>query len=256
MKLEGKVAFITGGCSGFGYETLKMLLDHGAKVGIADIQEEKGEQIVKDFGNDNVVFIKTDVTDSEQVRVAIETTYEKFGALHITLNSAGIMGVSHTATKSHFLDFQFHRKCMDINVNGTIYSSAYSAKYMSKNDPVNERGEKGVIINVSSIAATLAGRGFVSYGCSKGAINGMTLPMARDLGRFGIRVLNIAPTIFKTEMAAVMPEAYIKRYEKTVPLGRSGEPDDFAKLVKTCIENGYLNGVSLQITGGTIPSYE
>lgn len=136
---------------------------------------------------------------------------DTFGALHITLNSAGIMWFSHTATKTHFLDFKLHKKIMDINVNGTIYSSAYSAKYMAKNEPVNERGEKGVIINISSISATHAGRGLVSYGASKGAINGLTLPMARDLGRYGIRVLNIAPTIFKTEMSSVMPDEFLSK---------------------------------------------
>eukprot|EP00343_Euplotes_focardii_P010221 CAMPEP_0205827822 /NCGR_PEP_ID=MMETSP0206-20130828/33156_1 /ASSEMBLY_ACC=CAM_ASM_000279 /TAXON_ID=36767 /ORGANISM="Euplotes focardii, Strain TN1" /LENGTH=127 /DNA_ID=CAMNT_0053129055 /DNA_START=383 /DNA_END=766 /DNA_ORIENTATION=+ len=126
---------------------------------------------------------------------------------------------------------------------------------MSKNEPLNERGERGVIINVSSISATYAGRGLVSYGASKGAINGMTLPMSRDLGRYGIRVLNIAPTVFQTEMVGVMPKILENGYNKMVPLGRVGEVDEFAHLVKTCVENGYLNGVSLIISGGMIPSY-
>mmetsp|Transcript_21916 Transcript_21916/g.19459 ORF Transcript_21916/g.19459 Transcript_21916/m.19459 type:complete len:111 (+) Transcript_21916:18-350(+) len=109
MKLEGKVAFITGGCSGFGYETLKMLIDQGVKVGIADLQEDKGKKIVKMFGDDNVIFTKTDVTDPDQVKAAIENTYNKFGALHITLNSAGIMVINHTNTSSKFMDFKKHK---------------------------------------------------------------------------------------------------------------------------------------------------
>ncbi|CAI2376930.1 unnamed protein product [Moneuplotes crassus] len=256
MKLEGKVAFVTGGCSGFGYNTVRMLVAHGVKVGIADVQEERGEEIQEEFGSDCVVFIKTDVTDSEQVRKAIETTVEKFGELHITINSAGIAGFDFILPKNRSFDFKSHRRLMDINVNGTIYSSAYSAKYMSKNKPLNDRKERGVIINVSSVAATYGPIGFVSYGCSKGAINGMTLPMARDLGRYGIRVLNIAPSLFKTEMTSVSGEEVFEIFNKSHPLGRVGQPDEFSKMVKTCIENSYLNGVSLQLTGGDITPYK
>ena len=150
MKIEGKVAFITGGCSGFGLETLKFLIERGAKVGIADLQEDLGQKIVAEFGEDRVVFTKTDVTDSKQVRQAIENTVKKFGALHITLNSAGVFLPSATVTSKGLLNFKVHKKMMDINVNGTIYSCAYSAKFMSLNEP-NERGERGVIINVSII---------------------------------------------------------------------------------------------------------
>ena len=111
------------------------------------MNEEKGKEVVNEYGEDNVIFTKTDVTDSEQVRIAIENTYNKFGALHITLNSAGIMGITHTLTSKTMLDFKLHRKQMDINVNGTIYSSAYSAFYMAKNKEVNDRGEKGKLID-------------------------------------------------------------------------------------------------------------
>ncbi|CAI2375967.1 unnamed protein product [Moneuplotes crassus] len=255
MKLEGKVAFVTGGCSGLGYATVQMLVQHGVKVGIADLQEERGEQIVKEFGGDKVVFVKTDVTDSEQVKKAVETTYDTFGALHITLNSAGVSGLSYSLTKTRFLDFQLHKFIMDINVNGTIYSSAYSAKYMSKNKPLNNKGERGVIINCSSLLGTYAPRGMVSYGCSKGAINGMTVPMARDLGKFGIRVLNIAPTLVETEMTSASGEDIFELFKKVHPLKRVGQPDEFSHLVKACIMNAYLNGVSLKLTGGDIPAY-
>ena len=256
MKIEGKVAFITGGCSGFGYESLKILLQHGAKAGIADLQEDKGKAIIEEFGEDNVIFTKTDVTDPDQVKQAIENTYNKFGALHITLNSAGVFLLSQTYTKTRFLDFKIHRMIMDINVNGTIYSCAYSAKYMAMNEPVNDRGERGVIVNVSSISATYGGRGLVSYSASKGAINGMTLPMARDLGKFGIRVLNIAPSVFLTPMSESMPQEMRESTASYSPLKRIGTPDDFALLFKSCVENGYLNGVSLSINGGAVVPYE
>ena len=144
---------------------------------------------------------------------------------------------------------------MDINVNGTIYSSAYSAQYMAKNDPVNDKGERGVIINLASSLAKHGPRGFVSYSSSKGAILGMTLPMARDLGKFGIRVLNIAPAMFRTPMVEAGGDQGIDFAAKTTPLGRVGEIDEFAQLVVTCVENGYLNGVSLELTGGQVASY-
>ena len=147
MKIEGKVAFVTGGSSGLGLESVKQLIANGAKVGIADIQEDLGNKIVSEFGEDRVIFTKTDVTDPEQVRQAIENTVNKFGALHITLNWAGIFVPSATITSKSILSFKVHLKTMDINVNGAIYSWAYSAKFMSLNEP-NERGERGVIINV------------------------------------------------------------------------------------------------------------
>ena len=223
MKLEGKVAFVTGGASGLGYETVKVLVENGVKVGIADVNEDKGMEAEELLGTENVIFITTDVTDEQQVKEAIQKTVDKFGALHITLNSAGVALVSQTLKKDKILDFNIHRAVMDINVNGTIYSAAYSAQQMAKNEEVNERGEKGVIINVSSLMGSQGSKGLASYGASKGAILGLTLPMARDLGKFGIRVLNIAPSFFRTPIVATGGIEDVSRVEKYTPLNRVGE---------------------------------
>ena len=253
MKLEGKVAFVTGGASGLGKAAVDILVKNGVRVGIADLNEELGNEVAKEYSEDQVIFIQTDVTDQIQVESAIKATVSKFSALHITINSAGVNIINPTLTKSKMFNFEAHKLLLDINVNGTIYSSAYSAKYMAQNEP-EERGERGVIINLSSSLATQGPRGFVSYSASKGAVLGMTLPMARDLGRYGIRVLNIAPSLFRTPIMEGSGLAE-EMASKTTPLGRIGEMDEFAQLVKTCVENGYLNGVSLQLTGGSIASY-
>lgn len=132
---------------------------------------------------------------------------------------------------------------------GSVYVAKYASLAMSKNKPVNERGEKGVILFVSSVAAEEGQRGQAAYSATKGAVNGMVLPMARDLGKFGIRVLAIAPGIFHTPLAHNMPKSVTDRLNADTPMGRPGQPDEFAHFVGACIENGYLNGVHLRIDG-------
>lgn len=143
------------------------------------------------------------------------------------------------------------KKAMEINVYGSMYVAKYAAIAMSKNQPVTDRGEKGVIIFVSSVAAEEGQRGQVGYSATKGAINGIVLPMARDLGRFGIRVVSVAPGIFETPMSHSFPEAIKKRLNADTAINRAGQPDEFAHFVRTIIENGYITGVHLRIDGGT-----
>lgn len=132
---------------------------------------------------------------------------------------------------------------------GSVYVAKYASLAMSKNKAVNDRGEKGVILFVSSVAAEEGQRGQAAYSATKGAVNGMVLPMARDLGKFGIRVLAIAPGIFHTPLAHNMPKSVTDRLNADTPMGRPGQPDEFAHFVGACIENGYLNGVHLRIDG-------
>ena len=132
---------------------------------------------------------------------------------------------------------------------GSVYLAKYASIAMSKNKAVNDRGEKGVILFVSSVAAEEGQRGQAAYSATKGAVNGMVMPMSRDLAKFGIRVLAIAPGIFLTPMANHMPENVQKRLNADTPMGRPGQPDEFAHFVGACIENGYLNGVHLRIDG-------
>ena len=144
------------------------------------------------------------------------------------------------------------KKIMDVNVMGSMYVAKYASVAMSKNEPVNERGEKGVIIFVSSVAADEGQRGQVGYGASKGAINGAVLPMARDLGKYGIRVVAIAPGVFATPIGAGAPQQIIDSLRKMSPMNRFGQPDEFAHFVRTIIENSYLNGVHLKLSGAQV----
>ena len=255
MKLEGLVAIVTGGASGLGAETVRQLIKAGCKVTIADMNEENGEKMLEEVGKDNAIFIKLDVTDENAVKKTVATTVEKFGAVHVAVNWAGIGVISQTITSKTTLDAKILKLVMDINVNGTIYMAAHAAKAMSQNKPLNERGEKGVIINVASVAAYEGQRGQVPYSASKGAIVGITTPMARDLGKYGIRVVTIAPGTIMSPMLAAQSDKMKQLFLKDTPLGRFGEADEFAHMVRAWVENSYLNGVTLRMDGGTVLSY-
>jgi 3-hydroxyacyl-CoA dehydrogenase/3-hydroxy-2-methylbutyryl-CoA dehydrogenase len=255
MKLEGLVAFVTGGASGLGAETVNQLITAGCKVAFADLNEENGEAMLKTHGTEKALFIQLDVTDEPAVKAAIDKTVEYFGALHIAVNCAGIGTVGQTITSKTIMSFRTLKLVTEINVYGTIYTCAHAAKAMSKNAPVNDRGERGVIINVSSVAAFEGQRGQVAYSASKGAISGITCPMARDLGKYGIRVVAIAPGTIMSPMLAMQSDKMKDLFLKDTPLGRFGEPDEFGHMVRSCIENSYLNGQTLRMDGGTVLSY-
>ncbi|CAI2378423.1 unnamed protein product [Moneuplotes crassus] len=255
MKLEGLVGFVTGGASGLGAETVKQLVAAGVKVTFGDLNSENGEALVKELGEDKAKFLELDVTDEKAVEAAIKTCVDTFGGLHIAVNCAGIAAVGQTITSKSMMSFSTMRLVTEINVFGTIYVAAHAAKAMSKNKPVNDRGERGVIINVASVAAYEGQRGQVSYSASKGAIVGITTPMARDLGRFGIRVVAIAPGTIMSPMLAAQTDKMKNLLLKDTPLGRFGEADEFAHMVRSCVENSYLNGVTLRMDGGTVLSY-
>lgn len=255
MKLEGLVAFVTGGASGLGAETVRQLVKAGCKVAFADLNDENGEKMLEEVGKDKAMFINLDVTDEKAVKKAIDDTVERFGALHIAVNCAGIAVIGQTITSKSVMNFSSLKLVTEINVYGTIYVCAHAAKAMSKNDPVNERGERGCIVNVASVAAFEGQRGQVPYSASKGAIVGITTPMARDLGKFGIRVVTIAPGTIMSPMLAQQTDKMKDMLLKDTPLKRFGEPDEFAHMVRSCVENSYLNGVTLRMDGGTVLSY-
>jgi NAD(P)-dependent dehydrogenase (short-subunit alcohol dehydrogenase family) len=255
MKLEGLVAFVTGGASGLGAETVDQLVAAGCRVAFADLNEENGEAMVAKHGSDKTLFIQLDVTDEPAVKAAIDKTVETFGGLHVAVNCAGIASVGQTITSKTIMDFRTLKLVTEINVYGTIYVCAHAAKAMSKNTPVNDRGERGVIINVASVAAFEGQRGQVAYSASKGAIAGITTPMARDLGKYGIRVCTIAPGTIMSPMLAMQSDKMKELFLKDTPLGRFGQADEFAHMVRACVENSYLNGQTLRMDGGTVLSY-
>jgi NAD(P)-dependent dehydrogenase (short-subunit alcohol dehydrogenase family) len=207
--------------------------------------------MIKSELKERVLITKCDVTKESDVKEAIELTVATFGALHVSLACAGVAWPTMTLSSKGSLDMKIFETEVKINLLGSAYVAKYSAVAMSKNTAVNERGEKGLILFVSSVAAEEGQRGQVAYGATKGAINGMVVPMARDLGKFGIRVVAVAPGIFATPMGAAMPEKVQKRLAQDTPMGRFGMPDEFSHFCCAIIENGYINGVHLRIDGAT-----
>ena len=243
---EGLVALVTGGASGLGETAVRNLHFKGDYVVIVDLNTERLEMLNKELKT-RVLALKCDVTKEEDVKDAIEKTVATFGSLHVALTCAGVVWGSMTLTSKSSLDIKQFQAVVQINLMGSVYVAKYASIAMSKNKAVN--GEKGVILFVSSVAAEEGEHGQAAYSASKGAVNGMVLPMARDLGKFGIRVLAIAPGAFDTPMAHNMPKSVIDKLKADTPMGRPGQPDEFAHFVEACIENGYLNGVHLRIDG-------
>ena len=248
MRIEkGLVVFVTGGASGLGEATVRRMHAAGCSVVVADMNTERMEMIAKELG-ERVLIVKCDVTKETDVEAAIKQTVEKFGAIHVALACAGVAWPSMMLTSKSSLDTKAFETLFRINVFGSAYVAKHAAVAMSKNT-ATEQGEKGLILFVSSVAAEEGQRGQVAYGGSKGAINGMVMPMARDLGKFGIRVAAIAPGIFETPMGHAMPKQVLTRLLADTPMARLGKPDDFAHFVGAIVENAYINGVHLRVDG-------
>lgn len=194
------IIFITGGSSGLGEETLRFFAAKGCKVTVADMDEKRMELLQKEnsLSGDNILWIKCDVSKEKDVKNAIDKTVEKWGTLHAALTCAGVAWPMMTLTSKSSLSTKLFRKIFDVNLMGSMYVAKYASVVMSKNEAQNPRGEKGVIMFVSSVAAEEGQRSQVGYSATKGALNGVALPMARDLGRYGIRVVTIAPGVFNT----------------------------------------------------------
>ena len=196
---------------------------------MASIKKRLSEQ--QGGSADRILTFECDVTKEDDVKRAMESTASAFGGIHVAVPSAGIDIANQTLTSKTMMNVDIFKKVMDINVNGSIYVAKYAAAIMAKNKPVNEQGERGVIVFVASIAAEDANRGQVQYGASKGAINGLVLPMARDLGKFGIRCVSVAPGVFKTPMGANAPKRIVDKLMADIPLQRFGEPHEFSHFV-------------------------
>lgn len=248
MDINGSVALVTGGASGLGAAAVEMLIGKGAKVVIADMNEEKGMEFAAKFG-DNAIFVKDNVTVTPENEAAVAAALAKFGKLNILVNAAGIGSASKIIGKDGPTVLDWFKMVIDINLIGTFDCMRLAAWEMSKNAP-NENGEKGAIINVASVAAFDGQMGQAAYSASKAGVAGMTLPIARDLSREGIRVNTIAPGIFNTPMMALLPQAARDSLGAQVPFPkRMGEPSEFAQLVCQMVENSYLNGETVRLDG-------
>ena len=249
MDISGKVALITGGASGLGLATAKKLGTVGAKLMLVDLNEELAKK-ESDLLGDDAAYTIANVTDEESVAKAIDSAKNKFGSLDILINCAGIGSASKTVGKDGAHPLNYFKTVLDINLTGTFNVIRLSAVEMGNNKLGND-GECGVIINTASVAAYDGQVGQAAYSASKGGVVGMTLPIARDLARMGIRVNTIAPGIFDTPMMAMAPDSVkLPLIEMTQFPKRLGLPDEYASLVKHIIENPFLNGETIRLDGG------
>lgn len=250
MNLQGKVAIVTGGASGLGLGTVKSLHGRGAKVVIFDLNEEKAKEISVELG-ENVSYALVNVADEGSVQAGIDMAIEQFGAIHICVNCAGIAPAGKTVGKSGAIPLENFKKVIDVNLIGTFNVLRLAAEKMVNNEPLTENGERGVIVNTASVAAFDGQMGQVAYSASKAAVAGITLPIARDLSAYGIRINAIAPGLFRTPMAEGLPEKVVEKLESTVEFPkRLGRPDEYASLVLFMIENEYINGEVIRLDGG------
>ena len=205
MKLEGKVAIVTGGSAGLGEACVRLLHSYNCRIVIADLNIELGQKLAKEL-SPNVHFIETDVSKESSIQAMISQTISLFSSIHIVINSAGVAWAEFTASQTKVHGSELFLNIIKINVLGTFNVCKYAAQQMIKQDFIAETKEKGVLINISSIAGFEGQKGNVAYAASKHAVNAMTLPMARDLGKYGIRVMTVAPGIFETSMGQmIMP---------------------------------------------------
>ena len=248
MKIAGKTAIVTGGASGLGEAAVERLHAAGANVVIADLNEEKGNALAAKLG-DKALFVKCNVTSTDDVKATINAAVDKFGALHILVNNAGMGSAGRTIGKDVPWNIDWFKMVMDVNLIGAFNMLSNAAYAMDKNDAGDE-GEKGVIINVASVAAFDGQIGQAAYSASKGGVAAMTLPVARDLSRHLIRCNTIAPGTFDTPMLQQLPQAARDSLAASIPMPqRLGNPVEFAMLVQAIVENNYLNAETIRLDG-------
>ncbi len=248
MKIAGSGALVTGGASGLGGATVRRLAEAGAFVVIADLNKEASTALASELG-DKVQFVETNVTSEDSMRQAVETAASQSGGLRILVNCAGIGIAERVLGKQGPHPLDLFNKVIQVNLVGTFNGLRLGAAAMSQNEP-NEEGERGVIVSTASVAAFEGQIGQIAYSASKGGIVGMVLPAARELARFGIRVMAIAPGIFDTPLLAGLPEPARVSLGQQVPFPpRLGRPEEFAALVQDIAENVMLNGDTIRLDG-------
>ena len=250
MNISGKVAVITGGASGLGEATVRAYIEKGAKVAIFDMDADKGKKLVNELGGENVSFYSVDVADESSVATALEAVMNAYGAIHICNNFAGIGPAMKTLGKKGPHTMALYQKVLEVNLIGTFNVARLAAEQIAKNEPMDDFGSRGVIINTASVAAYEGQIGQVAYSSTKGGIVGMTLPMARDLASSGIRVNTIAPGLIHTPLFDTFPEEVFKSLEASVVYPqRLGRPSEVAHLSVFIAENDYMNGETIRLDG-------
>lgn len=248
MQIEGKVAVITGGASGLGGASARLLHASGAKVVILDIHAEAGQALAAELGA-AALYVHTDVTSTDSSEAAIAQARATFGSVDVAINCAGIGTPGRVLSRQGVLPLTTFTRVIQINLIGTFNIIRLAAAQMQENEP-NDDGERGVIINTASIAAFDGQIGQPAYAASKAGVVGMTLPIARELASFGIRVVTIAPGIFDTPMLAGLPEAARQSLGDSVPFPpRLGRPAEYASMAKYIIKSPMLNGETIRLDG-------
>jgi NAD(P)-dependent dehydrogenase (short-subunit alcohol dehydrogenase family) len=248
MKLKGTTSLVTGGGSGLGAACVRHFSSRGGNVVIADVQVEAGEALAKELGA-RVRFAKTDVTDAASVTAALDAARQHFGGVQVVINCAGIIGAGRVVGKEGPYDLASFSRTIHVNLIGTFNVIRLAAAAMTGNTP-NDELERGVIINTASVAAFEGQVGQAAYSASKGGVVSMTLPIARELARFGIRVVTIAPGVFETAMMAGMAKLAQEALAAAVPFPpRLGRASEFADLAEHIVENVMLNGTTIRLDG-------
>jgi NAD(P)-dependent dehydrogenase (short-subunit alcohol dehydrogenase family) len=248
MQLDQVKAVVTGGASGLGHAVAQHIVAHGGKVALFDVNDEKGHAAAKELGG-AARFFKTDVTSEGDVSANAAAARDAMGGLNMVMNCAGILGAGRVLGKEGPMKLANFQSTVMVNLVGSFNVAKAGAALMQSNDP-GEDGERGVIVNTASVAAYEGQIGQAAYSASKGGVVGMTLPMARELSRFGIRVMTIAPGIFWTPMVDGMPPQVQESLSASIPYpSRLGKPEEFAETVAFIIRNRYLNGSVIRLDG-------
>ncbi len=248
MELQGATFIITGGGSGLGEATARLFAESGANLIIADLNADNANKVAAEIG-DKAKAIECNVTDEGQVQAAVDLAKEAFGGLNGAVNCAGVGAAARVTGKGGPFPLDMFKFVIDVNLIGTFNVIRLTAHAMTALDP-DESGERGVFINTASVAAFDGQIGQAAYSASKGGIVGMTLPIARELARHGIRVVTIAPGLFDTPMLAALPDEAKKSLGAQVPFPpRLGSPDEYALLAKQIVENPMLNGETIRLDG-------
>ncbi len=248
MQPENRSCVITGGASGLGAGTVRLFHAAGARVVIADINAAAGAKLATELG-ERAVFQRTDVTAENDAKDCIDLAVSRFGGLQVLVNCAGIGMGEKVIGKDGLHRLQSFARTIEINLIGTFNMIRFAAEAMSRSEP-STSGERGVIVNTASVAAWDGQIGQAAYSASKGGIVGMTLPIARELARYGIRVVTIAPGLFQTPLMDALPPEVQESLGKSVPFpSRLGRPDEFAAMARHIVENEMLNGASIRLDG-------
>ncbi|MGW8367879.1 MAG: SDR family NAD(P)-dependent oxidoreductase [Gammaproteobacteria bacterium] len=248
MDLSKSAAVISGGASGLGRAVAARVIDAGGQACLLDINTEQGQATAAELG-DRVEFFRTDVTDEKAVDAAVAASRERMGRVSLAVSCAGVIGAGRVLGREGPMPGEQFARTININLLGTFYLIKASADAMQNNEP-EPSGERGVIVNTASVAAFEGQIGQVAYSASKGAVVGLTLPVARELARIGVRVMTIAPGIFETPMMASVTEDFRRSLEVQVPFpSRLGRADEYADLVAHIYQNEMLNGTTIRLDG-------